>query len=82
MTSRIHRRKPANKPMPVRTAKANAKKSKVRACVEHVFAHQKNHFGLFIRTIGLARAEAKLTLTNLAYNFARLIFHERKAVMV
>lgn len=34
-------------------------------------------FGLFIRTIGLARAEAKLTLANLAYNFDRLIFHER-----
>ena len=25
-------------------------------------------FGLFIRTIGLTRAEAKLTLANLAYN--------------
>jgi len=30
--------------------------------VEHVFADQKNRYGLFIRTIGLARAEAKLTL--------------------
>lgn len=45
-----------------------------------VFAHQKNRFGLFIRTIGLKRAEAKLTLANLAYNFYRLIFHERLAV--
>lgn len=78
MTSRIHRRKPANKPMPERTAKANARKSSVRAAVEHVFAHQKNRFGLFIRTIGIARAEAKLTLANLAYNFDRLIFHERR----
>lgn len=34
-----------------------------------------------IRTIGLARAEAKLTLANLAYNFDRLIFHERRALM-
>ena len=78
LTSHIHRRKPAGKPMPERTAKANAKKSAVRAKVEHVFAHQKNRFGLFIRTIGLARAEAKLTLANLAYNFDRLIFHERR----
>lgn len=31
----------------------------------------------FIRTIGLAHAEAKLTLCNLAYNFNRLLFHER-----
>ena len=64
--------------MPQATARANAKKSSVRARVEHVFAHQKNRFGLFIRTIGLARAEAKLTLANLAYNMDRLIFHERR----
>ena len=35
--------------------------------------------GLFIRTIGIARAAAKLTLANLAYNMDRLIFHERRA---
>lgn len=60
-------------------ATANGKKSARRA-VEHVFAHQKNRFDLFIRTIGLARAEAKLTLANLAYNFNynRLILHERR----
>jgi len=81
LTSRIHRRKPAGKPMPERTAKANARKSSVRAAVEHVFGHQKNRFGLFIRTIGLARAEAKLTLANIAYNFDRLIFHERRAAV-
>ena len=57
------------KPMPKAMARANAQKSSIRARVEHVFAHQKNRFGLFIRTIGLARAEAKLTLANLAYNF-------------
>ena len=77
MTSRIHRRKPAGKPMPRNTARANATKSSIRSSVEHVFAHQKNRFGLFIRTIGLARAEAKLILANIAYNFDRLIFHER-----
>ena len=79
LASRIHRRKPAGKPMPPVTARANARKSAVRAAVEHVFAHQKNRFGLFIRTIGIARAEAKLTLANLAYNFDRLIFHERRS---
>ena len=80
LTSRIHRRKPAGKPMPKATARANAKKSSIRARVEHVFAHQKNRFGLFIRTIGLKRAEAKLTLANLAYNMDRLVFHERRAI--
>jgi IS5 family transposase len=80
LVSRIHRRKPAGKPMPKATARANAKKSSIRARVEHVFAHQKNRYGLFIRTIGIKRAEAKLTLANLAYNMDRLIFHERRAV--
>ena len=78
MTSRIHRRKPKGRPMSEHTARANAVRSSVRAKVEHVFAHQKGRYGLFIRTIGLARAEAKLTLANLAYNFDRLIFHERR----
>jgi IS5 family transposase len=77
LVSRIHRRKPAGKPMPQNIARANAAKSSIRAHVEHVFAHQKNRFGLFIRTIGIARAEAKLILANIAYNFDRLIFHER-----
>lgn len=80
LTSRIHRRKPAGQPMPRANARANAKKSSIRAAVEHVFAHQKTRFGLFIRTIGLARAEAKLTLANIAYNMDRLIFHERRAI--
>lgn len=78
LTSRIHRRKPMGKPMPRATARANAAKSSIRARVEHVFAHQKTRFGLFIRTIGLKRAETKLALANLAYNFDRLVFHETR----
>ena len=35
--------------------------------------------GLFVRTIGIACAEAKITLANIAYNIDRLIFHERRA---
>ena len=77
--SRIHRKKPRGKPMPERTAKANAAKSKVRARVEHVFVQQKDQMGLFVRTIGIKRAEAKITLANLAYNMHRLIFHEQRA---
>ncbi|MEL6773226.1 MAG: IS5 family transposase [Pseudomonadota bacterium] len=81
LVSRIHRRKPTGRPMPRNIARANAKKSAIRAAIEHVFAHQKTRFGLFIRTIGLARAEAKLTLANIAYNFDRLIFHERRGTV-
>ncbi len=67
--------------MPERTARANAAKSKVRARVEHVFAKQKEQMGLLIRTIGIKRAEAKITLANRAYNMHRLVFHERRAAM-
>jgi IS5 family transposase len=79
--SRVHRKKPRGKPMSARTARANAARSTVRARVEHVFARQKDQMGLFVRTIGIARAEAKITLANLAYNIDRLIFHERRAAM-
>lgn len=78
--SRIHQRKPRGRAIAERTARANSVKSKVRCRVEHVFAHQKDGMGLFIRTIGIKRAEAKITLTNLAYNMRRLIFHERRSV--
>ena len=39
--SRIHRRKPKGRPMPGNVRRGNATKSKVRARIEHVFAHQK-----------------------------------------
>jgi IS5 family transposase len=69
--SRIHRRKPKGKPMPKRTARANARKSAVRARVEHPFAYLKGPMGLVIRTIGIARATATVMLANMAYNMRR-----------
>jgi hypothetical protein len=63
--------------MPENVQRGNATKSKVRARVEHIFAHQKAKKGLFIRTIGIARAETKITLANLAFNMQRPVFHER-----
>ena len=79
--SRVHRKKPRGKPMPDHIRRGNSTKSKVRARVEHVFAQQKAQMGMFIRTIGIKRAEAKITLANLAYNMNRLIFHERRSAM-
>lgn len=67
--------------MSPRTAEANAKRSAVGARIEHVFARQKDQMGLFIRTIGITRAEVKVGLANLAYNIDHLIFHERRAAM-
>ena len=49
---------------------------KVRSSVEHVFAEQKARMGLFIRTVGIARATIKIGLANLAYNMRRLIWLE------
>jgi IS5 family transposase len=77
--SRIHRKKPRGKPMPKAVARANATKSKVRARVEHVFAEQKDRMGLFIRTIGIARAEATIALTNMAFNMKRWCWLDRRS---
>jgi len=60
--------------MAPRTRRANARKSAVRASVEHVFAYQKGPMGLVIRTIGLARARVKVGLANLAYNMRRYVW--------
>lgn len=72
--SHIHTKKPKGRPMSERASKANGKRSKVRAFVEHVFARQKAQMKLFIRTIGIARATTKIGMVNLAYNFQRLIW--------
>ena len=79
-TSNIHQKKPRGKAMPERIAKANAKRSAVRSAVEHVFAGQKHRMGLFIRTIGIARARIKIGMANLVYNFQRLAWIEGRTV--
>ncbi len=60
--------------MPDDIRRGNATKSRVRSAVEHVFGQQKDRMGLFIRTVGLELAKAKLGLVNIAYNMKRLIF--------
>ena len=77
--SQIHFRKPRGKPMPATLAKANAARSAVRSAVEHVFAHQKGLMALSVRTIGIARAEAKIGMANLAYNMRRFLWLEGRA---
>ena len=48
--------------------------------VEHVFAERKDRMGLFIRTIGIARATTKIGIANLVYNIKRLIFLRKIAI--
>jgi hypothetical protein len=45
-----------------------------------VFAEQKARMGLFVRTIGIARATTKIGLANLLYNMRRLVWLERQAL--
>ena len=68
--------------MPRRTARTNNRKSKVRAAVEHVFARQKGPMGLFIRTIGIARATTKIGLANILYNMKRVLWLTTQAAPV
>jgi transposase, IS5 family len=60
--------------MPETMRRSNNAKSKIRSRVEHVFAEQKDRMGLFIRTIGIARATTKIGMANLVYNIKRFIF--------
>ena len=57
--------------MPKRTVRANGKKPAVRARAGHVFACQKRVMGMTIRTIGLARARAAITLASMGCNMRR-----------
>jgi len=63
--------------MPTRTRRSNAGKSMIRSRVEHVFADQKSRTGLFVRTVGIKRAEMKIGLANLVYNIRRFLHLER-----
>ena len=80
--SNIHQKRLPRRPLPERIARANARRSKVRAHVEHVFAGQKHRMGLIVRTIGLARARIKIGMANLAYNFQRLAWLEGRTAPV
>mgnify|MGYP003677344328 CR=1 FL=1 len=74
--SDIHHKKPKGRTMSEATARANGRRSKIRAFVEHVFARQKAQMKLFIRTIGIARATTKIGMANLVYNLSRYVWHE------
>jgi transposase, IS5 family len=76
--SKLHRKKPKKKPMPIPLKRSNTTKSEIRAHGEHVFAVQKQQMGLFVRIIGLKRAKVKIGLANITYNIKRFIFFEKR----
>ena len=76
--SRIHKRGRRNRPLTEAEQRANYRKSKVRARIEHVFGAQENApGGRLVRTIGIVRAKVKIGLQNLVYNIRRLVILER-----
>ncbi|HEY7084165.1 MAG TPA: IS5 family transposase, partial [Hyphomicrobiaceae bacterium] len=78
--SRIHCRGARNHPLPESQQAANTTRSRVRARVEHVFADQENGMGgIFVRTIGMARAAARIGMMNMVYNMRRFVWLERAA---
>jgi hypothetical protein len=79
LTSKIHFRRAPGKAQKPQHQRANAARSKVRSAVEHSFAGQKGRMGLFVQTIGIARAKAKIGMANIAFNMKRLAFLERSA---
>jgi IS5 family transposase len=76
LAPQFQRAKPRGRPMPAHVARGNAARARVRSLVEHVFAAQKRRMGLVVRSIGLARATARITLANLIYNMRRLVWVE------
>lgn len=82
LAAELQRPKPRGRPMPTHIRRANAVRATVRSAVEHVFAAQKSRTKLVIRTVGMARARAKLALANIAYNLTRLAWLERRTAPV
>jgi IS5 family transposase len=72
--NRINEKGYRNHPLTKTQERNNTVKSRIRARVEHVFAAI-NHFGgIFIRTIGMKRAEFQIGLMNLTYNLTRYAY--------
>ena len=79
LVAQFQRAKPRGKPMPAHLVRGNATRARVHSRVEHVFAAEKRRMGMLLRSIGIVRAIAKITLANLAYNLSRLAWFEGKA---
>jgi IS5 family transposase len=79
LAERIQFRRAPRRGLSEQQAKANASRARIRSGIEHVFAAQKHRMALFVRTIGIARAQVKIGMVNLAYNFTRLAWLSTRA---
>jgi IS5 family transposase len=79
-TSHIHERAYRNKPLTLEQETANTERSRVRVRVEHIFGHIETAMnGCYVRTIGFAKAQAKIGHENLAYKISCFSFLMRGA---
>ena len=67
-----------NKPLTDEQKEANREKSKTRARVEHVNGQMTMCGGLFVRCIGMWRAEMAICMKNIAYNISRFAYLSTK----
>jgi IS5 family transposase len=70
------------KPLTEEQKAMNRERSRVRARVEHVNGHMTMCGGLFIRSIGMWRAETAICLKNIAYNISRFAYLTVKKPML
>jgi len=74
VVDKVHEKGHRNKPLTEKQKADNHEKSKIRARVEHVFGFVENSMnGSIVRTIGIARAKAKIGMMNLTYNINRCV---------
>ncbi len=78
MINKIHDKGYRGHPLTKRQQRSNKAKSRVRARIEHVFGFLwQATGGVFIRTIGMARAKVKIGLMNLTYNLFRYTLYAK-----
>lgn len=74
VVSKVHEKGYRNNPLTEEQKANNREKSKTRARVEHIFGFVENSMnGSTVRTIGIARAKAKIGIMNLTYNLNRCV---------
>jgi len=82
MKNKVHEKGYRGKPLTEKQKDNNTKKSKTRARVEHIFGFVENSMnGSIVRTIGKARAEAKIGMMNLVYNIFRCVQLKKQITM-
>lgn len=74
----IHERGTKKQPLTEEQKASNKVKSKTRCRIEHIFGFMTGSMhGITVRSVGLARAEFNIGLTNLIYNLCRFEFFNR-----